>query len=270
MDMIAKGGVCLLVTYDGIVVGRREVGDNSCFIDILTDEQGIVEAAAHGAKKINSNLLSSAALFSYSTFCLNKNKLRYTVNSAKPKYSFHALGSDIEKLALASYFAQAVKHCTPSEQVQGENNRDSHVRFFAVSLYETLHAGQENSRTLLAVKSAFELRYSAMLGFAPNLVACDNCGEYDCAEGMYFLPDKAKLLCAECLNKDYGGECVKLLPETLYAMRNIVFSPLDKCFKFAVSGDSERQLADICENYFLYRTERSFTALEYLKSLFKK
>ncbi len=260
----------MLVTYDGIVVGRREIGDNSCFIDILTDEQGIVEATAHGAKKINSNLLSSASLFSYSTFCLNKNRLRYTVNSAKPKFSFHALGSDIEKLALASYFAQAIKHCTPSEQVQGETAHDSHVRFFAVSLYETLHAGRDNGRSILAVKSAFELRYSAMLGFAPDLVACDNCGEYDDPKGMYFLPDKARLLCVGCLNRYYGGECVKLFPETLYAMRNIVFSPLDRCFKFAVSGDSELQLADICENYFLYRTERSFTALEYLKTLLKK
>ena len=253
------------MTYDGIVVGRREVGDNGCYIDILTDEQGIVEAAAHGAKKINSSLLSSAALFSYSTFCLNKSKLRYTVNSAKPKYSFHELGSDIERLALASYFAQAVKHCTPSEQVQGEKNRDSLVRFFAVSLYETLHAGEQ--RPLLAVKSAFELRYSAMLGFAPNLVACDNCGRYECAEGMYFLGDKGKLLCAECLNREYVGEYVKLLPETLYAMRNIVFSPLDKCFKFSVSGEAVRQLAEVCEGYFLYRTERSFKALEYLKKL---
>ena len=256
----------MLVTYNGIVIGRREVGENSCFIDVLTDEQGVIEAAAHGAKKINSNLLSSAALFSYSTFCLNKNKLRYTVNSAKPKYSFHALGSDIEKLALASYFAQAVKHCTPSEQVQGEHGRDSHVRFFAVSLYETLRA----ERPLLAVKSAFELRYSAMLGFAPDLVACDNCGKYDCAEGMYFLNDKAKLLCSGCINKDYGGDSIKLLPETLFAMRHIVFSPLDKCFKFSVSENAVRQLADVCEGYFLYRTERSFKALEYLKTLLRK
>lgn len=253
----------MLVTYDGIVVGRREVGDNSCFIDILTDEQGIVEAAAHGAKKINSSLLSSASLFAYSTFCLNKNKLRYTVNSAKPKYSFHALGGDIEKLALASYFAQAVKYCTPSEQVQG-GKRDSHVRFFAVALYETLHAG-ESGRSISAVKSAFELRYSAMLGFSPNLVACDNCGKYEDENGMYFLPDRGKLLCSECLNRSYGGECVKLLPETLYAMRNIVFAPLDRCFKITVGGDNERQLSDICEHYFLYRTERSFTALEYYK-----
>lgn len=257
----------MLFTYEGIVVGRREVGDNSCYIDILTDEQGIVEAAAHGAKKLNSSLLSSAAVFSYSTFCLSKNKLRYTINSAKPKYSFHALGGDIGKLALASYFAQAVKFCTPSEQVQGEKH-DSHVRFLAVALYETLHAG-ESGRSLSAVKSAFELRYSAMLGFAPNLVACDNCGKYEDPNGMFFLPDKAKLLCSECLNRDYGGERVKLLPETLYAMRNIIFPPLDRCFKFGIGGDAERQLSEVCENYFLYRVERSFTALEYLKNLLK-
>ena len=255
----------MLVTYDGIVIGRREIGENSCFIDILTDEQGVVEATAHGAKKINSNLLSSAALFSYSTFCLNKTKLRYTVNSAKPKFGFHELGSDIGKLALASYFAQAVKYCTPSEQVQAEHSRDSVVRFFAIALYEILHAVESHS--LNAVKSAFELRYSSMLGFVPNLVACDNCGEYDCGRGMYFLPRKAMLLCANCINPEYEGEHIKLFPETLFAMRCAVFSPLERCFKFTVSGDAEKQLSAITEDYFLYRTERSFTALEYYKGL---
>lgn len=255
----------MLVTYDGIVVGRREIGENSCFIDILTDEQGIVEATAHGAKKMNSSLLSSAALFSYSTFCLNKNKMRYTVNSAKPKFGFHELGTDIEKLALASYFAQAVKFCTSSEQNQLENSRDSLVRFFAVALYETLHAGE--TRSLKAVKAAFELRYSVMLGFSPDLVACHNCGHYDCERGMYFLTRKAKLVCADCLNPEFEGERVLLLPETLFAMRNIVFSPLEKCFKFTIGGEAERQLSEIAEDYFLYRTERTFTALEYYKKL---
>lgn len=256
----------MLVTYDGIVVGRREIGENSCFIDILTDEQGIVEATAHGAKKINSSLLSSAALFSYSTFCLNKNKMRYTVNSAKPKFGFHELGTDIVKLALASYFAQAVKFCTSSEQNQLEgDNRDSLVRFFAVSLYETLHAGE--TRTLRAVKAAFELRYSVILGYSPNLVACHNCGHYDCERGMYFLPRKAKLVCADCLNPEFEGERVLLLPETLFAMRNIVFSPLERCFKFTIGEQAEKQLGAVAEDYFLYRTERMFTALEYYKKL---
>ncbi|MDE6032127.1 MAG: recombination protein O N-terminal domain-containing protein, partial [Oscillospiraceae bacterium] len=33
----------MLVTYDGIVVGRREIGDSNLYLDILTEEQGIIE-----------------------------------------------------------------------------------------------------------------------------------------------------------------------------------------------------------------------------------
>ena len=247
----------MLVTYDGIVISRREVGENSVFIDILTDEQGIIEAAAHGANKINSNLLGSASLFSYATFCLSKSKLRYTVNSAKPKFSFHAVGGDIEKLALASYFAQAVKFCTPSELPQ-----DSIVRFFAIALYEIM-----NGRPLNLVKAAFELRYSSELGFAPSLIACDNCGKYECERGMYYLPNGARLICADCFNEDYGGERELLFPETLFAMRNIIFSPLDRCFKFDISKAAEKQLGMLCERHFLNSVEKGFPALSYYKDL---
>lgn len=260
----------MLVTLDGIVVGRREIGENSCFVDILTDERGIVEATAHGAKKLNSSLLSSASLFAYSSFCLSEGKGRYTINSAKPRFGFHELGSDIEKLALASYFAQAVRFCTPEEQNQREQNQDSLVRFLAIALYETLHAdiGNPGDKARLgAVKAAFELRFSVILGFAPNLVACHNCGHYDCPRGMHFLPRKSKLVCEECLNPEFEGERVRLYPETLSAMRSIVFSPLEKCFKFVISGAAAEQLGFIAEDYFLYRTERTFSALEYYKKL---
>lgn len=246
----------MLFTYDGIVVGRREIGDNSCFIDILTDEQGIIEATAHGAKKINSALLSSASLFSYSTFCLNKTKLRYTVNSAKPKYSFHSIGSDIEKLALASYFAQAVKFCTPEEQ-----NQDSMVRFFAIALFET-----DRAQRLETVRSAFEFRYSAMLGYRPDLTACFNCGCYEHDE-MFFLPDRGEIVCGDCFDREYGGRYTVLPRDTLSALRNILYAPLDRAFRFTISGDAARVLSRVTESYFLTRTERTFSALEYYKAM---
>lgn len=261
----------MLFTYDGIVVGRREVGDNSCYLDILTDEQGIIEAAAHGAKKINSALLSSASLFSYSTFCFSKSGLRYTINSAKPKYSFHEIGADITKLALASYFAQAVRFCTPEEQFQGVSRlQDSLVRFFAIALYEIKDAElpeqRKSARTLETVRAAFELRYAGMLGFRPDLRACFNCGCYE-REHMFFLPNKGALVCGECFNREYQGESVELLPQTLNAMRHIIYSDLSKCFRFTVAPSAERQLSEITEHYFLNRTERGFGALEYYKGL---
>ena len=255
----------MIETYDGIILARREIGESSCFIEVLTDEKGLIEATAHGIKKINSPLMSSTALFSYSTISFSHSRARYTVNSAKQRFSFHRLGEDIHKLALASYFAQAVRACTPTEQNQLEVSRDSLVRFLAIALFETLNAGV--SRTLACVKAAFELRYSSVLGFTPDLVACHNCGHYDCERGMFFLSRKSKLVCADCINPEFEGMRVELLPETLFAMRNIVFSSLERCFKFTVGEDAEKQLAEIAEDYFLYRAERTFTALEYYKKL---
>lgn len=249
----------MLATYDGIVVGRREIGENSCFIDILTDEQGIIEATAHGAKKLNSPILGSVGLFSYATFCLNKTKLRYSVNSAKPKRSFHDLGSDIEKLALASYFAQAVKFCTPQEQEQ-----DSLVRFFAIALYEAERA--DSPERLSCVKAAFELRYSCMLGYRPDLRGCCNCGAFENDE-MFFLPDSGEMICGECFDRNYGGAYSVLSPEILAVMQNIVYAKLDRAFRFDMSKQSAAVLERITESYFLARTERTFTALDYFKSI---
>ncbi len=246
----------MLVTYDGIVIARREAGDSGVYLDILTDEEGLIEAAARGAKKLNSGLLSSSALFSYSTFCFSCSKQRYTLNSAKPKYSFHKLGEDIKRLALACYFAQAVKYCTPELQPQ-----ESMVRFFAVSLFETLR-----SECLENVRAAFELRYSAMLGFCPNLIACENCGIYEHKE-MFFLPDTGEIFCGGCFDRSYNGTYFKLSPDTLGVMRNIIFSPLNKAFKFQISGRDAESLYQTAEGYFLWQTDKTFSALDYYKRI---
>lgn len=251
----------MLCTYDGIIVGRREIGENSCFVDILTDEQGIIEATAHGVKKINSSLLGSCGLFSYATFCLNKTKQRYSVNSAKPKRSFHELGSDIVKLALASYFAQAVKYCTPEEQEQ-----ESLVRFFAITLYEAETA--QNAARLAGVKAAFELRYSCMLGYRPDLRACSNCGAGEHNE-MFFLPDSGEFICGDCFDRNYSGQYYSVTAEIFSAMQNIAYAQLNKAFKFSISDSGAALMARVTENYFLSHTERTFTALEYYKSISK-
>ena len=44
----------MLVTVEGIVVGKRDIGENNCFLDILTDKYGVIEVTAHGVKKVNS------------------------------------------------------------------------------------------------------------------------------------------------------------------------------------------------------------------------
>ena len=69
----------MLVTVEGIVIGKRTIGDNNCFIDVLTSKNA-----------------GACSLFSYSKFCFSKSGLKYTLNSAEPKVSFHRISSDLE------------------------------------------------------------------------------------------------------------------------------------------------------------------------------
>ena len=85
----------MLVTVEGIVIGRRDVGESNCFLDILTKEYGVIEAMAHGVRKQGSRNASAAGLFSYSIFCLKKTNLRYSINSTQPKYNFFGLFSPV-------------------------------------------------------------------------------------------------------------------------------------------------------------------------------
>lgn len=249
----------MLVTVDGIVIGRRSIGENSCFIDVLTDEYGVIEATAHGVKKLTSKNAGAVTLFSYSKFCFNKTGVRYTLNSAEPKFSFHGISSDIEYLSLAVYFADVVKDTSASEQ---ENK--GFLRFMAVTLYEL----DKKRCSLELIKSVFELHITTMLGFAPDLRACRICACYE-HEEMYFDHENACIICGDCI-KEYEqlqGEPAALSPPLLYAMRHMVFSPVDKIYKINVSADDLKTLSGLTEKYLLKQLDRSFRSLEYYYSV---
>ncbi len=248
----------MLVTVDGIVIGRRSIGETGCFIDVLTDEYGVIEAVAHGVKKLTSKNAGSAALFSYSRFCFSKNGVKYTLNSAEPKFSFHGISSDIEYLSLAAYFADVLKDTVASEQ---ENA--GMLRFAAVTMYEL----DKKRRSLDLIKSVFELHISAMLGFSPDLRACRVCACYE-HEKMYFDAVNSCIVCGDCV-QEYNAPAglTELSPELLYAMRYIVFSPVDKIYKLDVNADVQRKLSLLTEEYLLHQLDREFRSLDYFKTI---
>ena len=154
----------MLITIDGLVVSRREFGETSCFIDILTKEYGVIEVAAKGIRKLNSPIGASTGLFSYSTFCLNKSNLRYTINSAKCKRGFHGLSSDLSALALASYFAELVRFTQLPEQSSGDV-----LKLMLIALTELEHESPHAQ-----VKSAFEMGLIHSLGIMPPNLSPQN------------------------------------------------------------------------------------------------
>jgi DNA repair protein RecO (recombination protein O) len=146
----------MLVTIDGLVISRREFGETSCFIDVFTKEYGVIEVAAKGVKKLKSPLACATSLFAYCSFCFNKRNLRYTINSATPKLTFHRIANDLQRFALAAYFADAVKFTATPEQDSGNM-----LRLILIALYELCR----DKYTIEKIKTDFETGFARELGF---------------------------------------------------------------------------------------------------------
>lgn len=246
----------MLVTVEGIVIGRRTIGENNCFLDVLTDEFGVIEATAHGIRKITSKNAGACSLFSYSKFCFAKNGVKYTLNSAEPKYSFHKLSSDLEALSLAAYFAEVIKTTASPEQ-----EATGFLRLMAISLFEI----EKKRIGFSQIKSVFELRIASMLGFSPDLRACRSCICYE-HERMNFDFEKGTLICSDCLKERTDAVSV-LTPSLLYAMRYVVYSDIDKIYHFNLTDSLLKQLYLISEKYLLKHIDRNFKSLDYYNSI---
>ncbi len=246
----------MLVTVEGIIIGKRTIGENNCFIDILTDEYGVIEAAAHGIRKLTSKNAGSCGLFAYSKFCLAKNGVKYTLNSAEPKFSFHGISADLEALSLAAYFAEIVKTTTAPEQ-----EAEGFLRLMAISLFEI----EKQRVSLSQIKAVFELRIASMLGFEPDLRACRECICYE-HEGMLFDFRNSTIICSDCAGEsDY--EYIELMPSLLYTMRYVIYSPVEKIYHFSLKSSVLSQFMSFSEKYLLHHLDREFRSLDYYKSI---
>ncbi|MGN0689493.1 MAG: DNA repair protein RecO [Oscillospiraceae bacterium] len=245
----------MLITTYGIVIRERSIGENDKFIDVLTKDLGVIELSAKGVKKITSKSFSSAQLFAYSKFCLNKKNDRYYINSAEPVHIFYNLRLDVESFALASYFCEIILHTITSEQ-----SANSVTRLFLNTLYFL----EEGKHPKCLLKSIFELRLVSEIGMMPDILACHSCLCYQ-TPVMYFKIDKGMIFCENCYNR--AGDAVEINSSVLHAIRYICLTDFEKLWSFKLSDNAQKSLSQITEKYILSHTERHFKTLDFYKEL---
>lgn len=245
-----------MTTVEGIVLKERLFGEHDKFIDILTKDRGVIELPVKGARKINGASSSSTQLFAFSRFCYEQKKNRLYINSVEPIHIFYGLRNSISSIALASYFADIVRFCTP-ESTDSENV----ARLFL----NTLHYLEKNLRSEQLLKSIFELRLMSETGFMPDVLGCRVCGNFE-PEVLYFSVKSGVFFCNDCCNSpdEYS---FKLKLPVLSAIRHIVLSDFDRLFNFRVSENTLQQLSAFSESYIISHLEKNFNTLDFYKSL---
>lgn len=101
---------------------------------------------------------------------------------------------------------------------------------------------EQKKRTVDFIKPVFELRMLTMSGYMPDLVGCQQCGEYE-AEGFYFFPATGTLVCTDCQKVPPQGS-ILLTKAQLAAMRHIIYSESGRIFGFKMSGGRAAKLRE--------------------------
>lgn len=245
----------MLSKTKGLVLKQRKLSERDGVCTLLTPGAGLIEVVVRGLRTQKSKLAGACQLLTYGEYCLFKGKSPYPiVDAAETEASFYNLRLDVEKTALASYFCELTIRLSPTAEIAAD-----YLRF----LLNTLYLLQEDRLTPAQLKAIFELRSLSLAGFMPDLVACAACAAYE-QEEMYFLPGEGLLFCGDCIKtkSPENQPVLPLPPPVLQAMRHIVFSELEKLFRFRVTGETLHYLGKITEEYVHLHTETVFSSLK--------
>lgn len=244
------------LTTDGIILSDYKTNDDR-ILTILTRDHGVITAFANGANKLSAKLSATTELLCYSRLVIFSNRGRNVVDSADSLNIFFKIRSDLEKLSLASYFAELSKELAPKNEPA-----DMQLRV----LLNCLSFIENEKRDSRLLKALLELRLLTLAGYMPQLVGCRECGSFD-ADKMLFFPLHGELLCGDCATEEDKHQGIYISPGVLAAMRHIIYAPPEKLFSFTLSTQGLDLLAHISEKYLKAQLERTLPTLEFWKSL---
>lgn len=241
---------------DGLVIREINVGESDRIISILTREKGVVRASARGARKMKSRIASATQQLTHSDFTFFRGRDLYIIDEAEPLHFFLGVRRDLDRLALAQYFAQLMEALAPQEDAA-----EIYLRLILNSL-ALLETGK---RPPAVVKAAFELRLLTVAGYMPDLVACRRCGAYE-DDRMWFDPVHGNLVCSRCApdeGVETDGESLPLSRGAVAAMRHAVYVDFEKLFSFELPAASLTEFGRAAERYVCCRLERGFSTLDF-------
>lgn len=237
----------------GVVLGRTFVGEKDAIIKILTENSGVISASARGVKSMKSKLSAGCSLFSYSDFLITESNGRYIITSASLLEGFYGLSANIERLSYATYAAEAAAAISPDPE---------DARALIPLLLNTFYLFSNSQKNLRLIKCVFELRLLCLLGYAPELMGCVECGDVD--ELCFFSPTEGGVICRSCGNMP---DAQIITQDTLCAMRYVHDADDKKAFSFSLAKSNITEFESATEKMLENLIGYKLSSLNYLKQI---
>ena len=180
-----------MATYqaDALVIRTREHGEADKLLTLFSREHGKLQAVAKGVRKPTSRQRAGAQLFTYGDFLLHRGRTWDTVNQASPRESFAHLWSDLDENMAAMAIAELLDAATAAGQSLPQVFTLTLSVFFLLEHFEPV-----------ILQCSYTIRLLAMLGYAPVLHRCVECGSSLKGETVKFDPERGGVICPRCVS----------------------------------------------------------------------
>lgn len=242
----------------GIILKEVNYRENDKILTVLTDDRGIITVKARRCRMLKNTANAGLQMFSYGRFTLYESKVGYTVCESEIQEMFWDIRGDLMLLSLAGYFCELTLNLSPESNVCKD-----YLRLLLNSLFYL----SNKKRNPLLIKSIFEMKSCSLCGYLPNLIACKICGVYKSGKILFDVKN-AVMICEKCIKKcGYSDDGYALSEGIIFALRHIVYSPIDKLFSFEISDKAIKKISEICESYVKMHVSPDFNSLNFYNSL---
>lgn len=244
------------IVIKGLVLRETQTKEADKILTVLTAEHGRLPVIARGARRKNSRIAAASELLAYAELVLYERRGWYLLDEASTVALWDNVRRDVERLALASYFAEMTEAVTAEETPAPD---------VLSLLLNALYALDATEKPPELVKAAFELKLLALSGYEPLVAECAVCGSPTPEEPL-FDAEEGVVVCRSC-----AGAAARRLSAldagSLAAMRHVLGAERKRMLSFALRGETMARFSRVCETFALRQLDRSFRTLDFYKNL---
>ncbi len=242
----------MLTKTDAIVLKSMKYGDTSKIVTFYTRRFGKIKGIAKGARRKGNKFGSSLEPLSHVELVLYKKEHRdlHLISQCDSIDSFRTVHESVGKMSVGFLVLELTDRLAHDEEENGA--------FFS-ALHDTLAELDRSDRNVESLGRSFQIRCAALLGYAPSLESCAECGkkvdEEERASKMGFHPVNGAVVCVSCYKRIRGQQTIgyrALSAPAHRILRRFLFSRIDSIPSIVYSEAVGNEIDETLRLYLRY------------------
>jgi DNA repair protein RecO (recombination protein O) len=246
----------VLTKTEAIVLKSMKYGDTSKIVSFYSRRFGKLKGIAKGARRSDNKFGSALEPMSYVALVLYKKEHKdlHLISQCDSITTYRGIQEQLEKMSAGFSVLELVDQLAHEEE---EN-----ASLFGL-LEQTLAALNEASRNVSSLPRAFQIRLAALLGYAPSLDFCAECGttliDNERLTTVGFQLMNGAVTCTQCTTagkaKNRIGYSTISAP-TLQILRRFLSSGTDRITSIVYNDRVGNELDDTLRLYLKYHFDQ--------------